>query len=266
MAWLTLAGRWLVRLSAPLLLIAAWQIATMLGHDGGGFIPSPAEAGRALLLWSGISDNASGQYSGTLVEAMLASGQRVFAGFFLAALTGIPLGILIGRYRAVSDLFDPLVQVLRPIPVSAWVPFSLVLFGISPVAAVFLVAIGAFFPIVINTTSGARHVSELHLRSAAMLGASLPRLIFAVVLPASLPSVLVGLRLAMGLSWVLVIVAEMVAVKSGLGYELWNAYYYSRMDIIVAAMATIGALGFVCDQLIVVASRRVLSWHRATDR
>jgi NitT/TauT family transport system permease protein len=150
--------------------------------------------------------------------------------------------------------------------VSAWVPFSLVFFGIGPMAAVFLVALGAFFPVVLNTIAGARHVSELHLRSAAMLGAKPLRAIFTVILPSSLPSILVGLRLAMGLSWVLLIVAEMVAVKSGLGYELWNAYYYSRMDIIVAAMLTIGVLGYVSDRLLLIFSRRLLRWHTATDQ
>ena len=126
--------------------------------------------------------------------------------------------------------------------------------------------LGAFFPVVMNTISGARHVSALHLRSAQMLGADRWFSATRVILPSSLPSILVGLRLAMGLSWVLLIVAEMVAVKSGLGYELWNAYYYSRMDVIVAAMATIGVLGFLSDIALVALSSRLLVWHEATDR
>jgi NitT/TauT family transport system permease protein len=174
--------------------------------------------------------------------------------------------MVIGRSRAVADYFDPVIQILRPVPVSSWVPFSLVFFGIGPASAVFLVALGAFFPVVMNTISGARHVSELHLRSARMLGADRWFASTRVILPSSLPSILVGLRLALGLAWVLLIVAEMVAVKSGLGYELWNAYYYSRMDVIVAAMVTIGLLGFLSDFALVKLSARVLRWHEATDR
>jgi NitT/TauT family transport system permease protein len=103
------------------------------------------------------------------------------------------------------------------------------------------------------------------LRSAKMLGATPSRSLFRVVLPSALPSIFVGLRLAMGLSWVLLIVAEMVAVKSGLGYELWNAYYYNRMDLIVAAMLTIGTLGFISDRVILAISAHFLRWRETTD-
>ena len=144
-------------------------------------------------------------------------------------------------------------------------PFSLVFFGISPASAVFLVTLGAFFPVVLNSVAGVRHVSELHLRSARMLGAGIARSLWRVILPSALPSIFVGLRLAMGLSWVLLIVAEMVAVKSGLGYELWNAYYYNRMDVIVAAMLTIGLLGFLSDRVILLISWRIFRWRETTD-
>lgn len=246
-------------------LLVLWQLAVAYLRFGSGFVPTPVEVVRALLIWTGITPG-EGQYAGTWLAAVLASTERVVGGFIAAAAVAIPLGILIGRYRLAADIFDPVVQLLRPVPVSAWVPFSMVFFGIKPAAAVFLVAIGTFFPIVLSTTAGARHVSDLHLRSAAMLGAGRLRTLVRVILPASLPSILTGLRVGMGLAWVLVIVAEMVAVKSGLGYELWNSYYYSRMDIIVAVMATIGVLGFLFDYGILLASRRLLAWNRATDQ
>lgn len=249
-----------------LALLLVWHLGIQVAHLGGGFVPSPADTVAALIEWIGIGVQTRGQYSGTWADAVTASMGRVVLGFCIAAATGIPVGIAIGRYRIAADLLDPVVQLLRPIPVSAWVPFSLVVFGIRPAAAISLVAIGAFFPVVLNTTAGARYVSELHLRSARMLGASTFRTLLAVIIPASLPAIFTGLRLAMGLAWVLVIVAEMVSVKSGLGYELWNAYYYARMDVIVAAMITIGALGFAFDRIIVAGSNRVLSWHRASDR
>ncbi len=247
-------------------LLLCWHVATEITHLGGGFVPSPRETAETLWQWFGFGQASQGQYSGTWGDAVLASTTRVISGFALASIIGIPLGIAIGRSRIIADIFDPAIQLLRPVPVSAWVPFSLVFFGIKPMAAIALVAIGAFFPLVLNTAAGAQCVSELHLRSARMLGASRFRVLATVVLPASLPSILIGARLAMGLAWVLVIVAEMVSVKSGLGYDLWNAYYYTRMDVIVAAMTTIGALGFIFDRIILLATRRLLAWHQVTQR
>lgn len=255
-----------IRLGVIAALLLGWHLAVVLGNLGSGFVPTPPQVLDALLIWIGITPSDSGLYAGTWFDAVWASTGRVLGGFLAAAAIGLPLGILIGRYRLVADIFDPVVQLLRPIPVSAWVPFSMVFFGIRPAAAVFLVSIGTFFPIVLNTSAGARHVSDLHLRSAAMLGARPARTLLQVILPAALPSIFTGLRVGMGLAWVLVIVAEMVAVRSGLGYELWNSYYYSRMDIIVAVMVTIGVLGFLFDQAIVFASRRLLAWHVATDK
>jgi len=256
----------LLRIAVLASLVAAWHFAVVVGQAGGGFIPAPGAVVRALLIWIGLPIGEGGQYAGTWAPAAMASTGRVFAGFLAAAALAIPLGILIGRYRIAADILDPVIQLLRPVPVSAWVPFSMVFFGIKPAAAIFLVAIGTFFPIVLNTIAGARHVSDLHLRSAAMLGASRWRTLTHVILFAAMPSILTGLRVGMGLAWVLVIVAEMVAVKSGLGYELWNSYYYSRMDIIVAVMVSIGVFGFLSDQLILLISRRLLAWHKATDK
>lgn len=257
--------RWLRRLAVPAALIVLWQVLAGPFRWGGGFVPTPVEVVQTTAIWM-FGLGSSDRFAGTWLAAVWASAQRVFGGFVGASIVGIVLGMAIGRSRTVADYLDPLIQVLRPVPVSAWVPFSLVFFGIGAASAVFLVALGAFFPVVMNTISGARHVSALHLRSAQMLGADRWFSATRVILPSSLPSILVGLRLAMGLSWVLLIVAEMVAVKSGLGYELWNAYYYSRMDVIVAAMATIGVLGFLSDIALVALSSRLLVWHEATDR
>lgn len=255
-------GRWL---AAPTLILVLWQVLAGVFGWGGGFVPTPAAVVETTAIWI-FGLGSSDRYAGTWLPAVVASSQRVFAGFLVASVVGITVGMMVGRSRIAADYVDPVIQVLRPVPVSAWVPFSLVFFGIGAGSAVFLVALGAFFPVVMNTISGARHVSELHLRSAQMLGAERWFAATRVVLPSSLPSILVGLRLALGLSWVLLIVAEMVAVKSGLGYELWNAYYYSRMDVIVAAMVTIGLLGFLSDVALVALSSRLLAWHEATDR
>ncbi|MFV9475506.1 ABC transporter permease, partial [Advenella sp. RU8] len=179
---------------------------------------------------------------------------------------GTPLGILIGRSKVATDMLDPILQLLRPIPTASWIPFCLIFFGIGSSAAIALVAVGAFFPIVLNATAGARHVSKLHLRSAQMLDATPIQILWRIVLPAALPSLLVGARIAMGLAWMLVVISEMVAVKSGLGYELWDAYYYNRMDVVVAAMVTIGLFGYLSDLALLLVVRKYLFWNVETTK
>jgi NitT/TauT family transport system permease protein len=254
--------RILRRATPPLVFLIVWQVSVQAFRLGSGFVPTPVEVLQLLHTWI-LGPIANDRYSGTWLISVESSAARVFAGFAVASFAGIVVGLLIGRSNVCADLIDPSIQILRPIPVSAWVPFSLVFFGIGPTAAIFLVSFGAFFPVVINAAAGARQVSVIHTRSARMLGASTLRTTFLVIVPGAMPSILVGLRLAMGLSWVLLIVAEMVAVKSGLGYDLWNAYYYSRMDVIVAAMLTIGILGFLSDRLILVISGYLLRWQAA---
>jgi NitT/TauT family transport system permease protein len=200
-------------------------------------------------------------YSGTWLATVLFSGRRVLQGFALAALVGIPLGILIGWNRLVQRVVDPSIQMLRPIPITAWLPFSIAVFGIYDASALFLIGLGAFYPIVVNTTHGVRDTSRLLIRAARMLGASESTILFKVVFPSALPAIFTGLRLGVGIAWTAVIVAEIVAVKSGLGYVLWDAYYVSRMDICVAAMISVGALGFVSDRVIHAVSRRLLRWR-----
>jgi len=249
---------------APIVVVVLWQLAVDYLNFGGGFVPSPYEVVKTLAIWI-FGFGSNDRFAGAWLDAASASAQRVAVGFAAAAVVGLIMGTMIARSAIAADIFDPILQVLRPIPVSAWVPFSMVFFGIGPAAAISLVALGAFFPVVLNTVAGVRHVSELHLRSAKMLGAGPARSLMRVVLPSALPSIFVGLRLAMGLSWVLLIVAEMVAVKSGLGYELWNAYYYNRMDLIVASMLTIGTLGYISDRIILAVSAHFLRWRETTD-
>lgn len=200
-------------------------------------------------------------YLGTWLSNVQYSSVRVAQGFFLAAVVGVPLGLLIGWSRHIQQLFDPLIQSLRPIPITAWLPFSIAMFGIRDMGAIFLIFLGGFYAIVVNTTQGARDVERNLVRAALMMGASRRQLLYRVVLPAAMPSIFTGLRIGLGISWTAVIVAEMVAVKSGLGYVLWDAYYVGRMDIVLADMASIGIMGFLTDRLIVFIERKVLVWR-----
>ena len=245
----------------PLLILGLWTLSSVQNVFGPGLLPTPAESAAAYQDWLyGKSRSLVDPFSGTWARNVGASFVRVAVGVSLAALVGIVLGILIGRSRTVEILFDPTIQGIRPVPVTAWVPFTLIFFGISPTAAISLIFIAAFFPILVNTTAGAQHVSVAMLRAGRMLGASEAYLLRRVVLPSALPQIFTGLRLGIGMGWVAVIVAEMIGVKSGLGYILWQAYYWNRMDMLICTVFTIGILGFVSDRIVYVYSRRKFFW------
>ena len=227
-----------------------------------GIVPTPLAVmdGFAGWIWGqpGLGLNP---YLGTWVSNVTYSGSRVVQGFFYATLLGIPLGLLIGRSKLISKLIDPMIQSLRPIPITAWLPFSIALFGIRDIGSVFLIFLGGFYAVVVNTTQGARDVDRNLVRAAQMMGCRPGQLLWRVVLPSAMPAIFTGLRVGLGISWTAVIVSEMVAVKSGLGYVLWDAYYVGRMDIVLADMVSIGAMGFVSDRIIVAMESKVLRWR-----
>jgi NitT/TauT family transport system permease protein len=249
------------RIAGPALVVILWYVASTRGWVDPRFVPSPVTVARALAEWM-FGRPGAGPYSGTWFTHAGNSAYRVFVGFFLAAATGILLGCLIGWFRLVSDLVDPIIQVLRPIPITAWVPFAVIFFGIRDGSAFFLIALGAFFPIVVNTAAGVGNTPKLLVRAARMLGIRPYMLLPRVVLPSAMPFIFTGLRIGIGLAWVLVIVAEMLAVKSGLGFAMWDAYYFLRLDIIIAAMLSVGALGFLSDLLVRLVGRHFLRWSR----
>ena len=245
----------------PVLVICIWQIASSGGLTDPRFVPPPTKVLSTWINWIfGVSEND--QYAGTWLSHARDSSYRVLVGFAIAAACGVSLGLVIGWFRSAAQLIDPVVQILRPIPITAWVPFAVVFFGIRDGSAFFLIALGAFFPIVVNTAAGVQRTPLMLVRAARMLGIRPYMLLPRVVFPAALPSIFTGMRIGIGLAWVLVVVAEMIAVKSGLGFVMWDAYYYVRMDIIIAAMLSVGLLGFVCDRLLIFFSSYLMRWSR----
>jgi NitT/TauT family transport system permease protein len=248
-------------LALPLLVCLLWQYLGELKQFA-GILPTPLKVLQGWDDWifakPGMGLNP---YLGTWTANVSYSGSRVIQGFLLASAVGIPVGLMIGWSRLASSIVDPLIQGLRPIPITAWLPFSIAIFGIRDFGSIFLIFLGGLYPIIVNTTQGARDVEKNLVRAALMMGASRLQLLIRVVLPASTPSIFTGLRIGLGISWTAVIVSEMVAVKSGLGYVLWDAYYVGRMDIVLADMASIGVLGFLSDQMVVLIQNKLLSWR-----
>jgi NitT/TauT family transport system permease protein len=241
----------------PLLALVAWHFTTS-GRTY-SLIPPPYEVGLELwdLAFGGIYDDA---FSETLVTHALASMSRAYGGFGLAALVALPLGMLIGRIEIIRAMLDPTLQLLRPVPVTAWLPLAMIVFGLGPRSAFFLVFLGAFYPILLNTVFGVRSVEGRLFEAAAMLGVNRQAIFWKVVLPASLPSIFTGLRLGLGFAWVVIVVGEMTGVQTGLGAIIMEARQLSRTEIVISGMVTIGVLGFLSDQVVQLLGRRLLRW------
>lgn len=258
------SNSFLLRLRDPLLAVMFPSIVLIVWHFATygqkySLIPPPSEV--ALALWDfafgGINDDA---YSKTLHIHLLASISRVYGGFAIALSVAVPLGLLIGRISLVRRVLDPTLQVLRPIPVTAWLPLAMIMFGLGPRSAFFLVCLGAFYPILINTVFGVRTVDQRLFEAASMLGCKDTAQFFRVVLPASLPAIFTGLRLGLGFAWVVIVVGEMTGVQTGLGAIIMEARQLSRTEIVICGMVVIGIAGFVSDRIVLLLGKRLLSW------
>lgn len=241
----------------PLAVLAFWHFATQ--GRAYSLIPPPGEVAVALydLAFGGLNDDA---FSQTLHVHLLASLGRVYGGFLLAAAAAVPLGLLIGRVVLARQLLDPTLQILRPIPVTAWLPLAMILFGLGPRSAFFLVFLGAFYPILLNTIFGVRSVEPRLFEAASMLGCRGAAQFRRVVLPASLPAIFTGLRLGLGFAWVVIVVGEMTGVQTGLGAIIMEARQLSRTEIVISGMITIGVAGFVSDRIVTWIGARLLAW------
>jgi NitT/TauT family transport system permease protein len=247
----------LLAVAFPIVLLAFWHFAT--ANKPASLIPPPYDVWLELkdLAFGGINDDA---YSGTLVVHLLASVSRVYGGFALALIVALPLGMLIGRVTLIRQLVDPTIQILRPVPVTAWLPLSMIIFGLGPRSAFFLVFLGAFYPILLNTIFGVRSVEPRLFEAASMLGCTGPAQFFRVVLPAALPSIFTGMRLGLGFAWVVIVVGEMTGVQTGLGAIIMEARQLSRTEIVISGMIVIGIFGFLSDQLVMLIGKRLLAW------
>jgi NitT/TauT family transport system permease protein len=251
------------RFVAPVILVLGWELFSRSGVIPAALLPAPSRVFTTWMDWifglSGVAQDDSGRW----IYDALASCLRVFTGYFIAAVSGIALGVAIGWWRWVEKTIEPTIQMLRPIPPVSWIPLAIVWFGIANKPAIFLVFLGAFFPILMNTVHGVKTADRNLLRAAAMAGANQGQLLRFVILPAAMPSIFSGLRIAVGSAWMLTVTAEMVAVKSGLGYVLWDSYYFLRYDLVIAAMISIGLLGYLADLGLKLVMNSVLRWQHA---
>lgn len=221
-------------------LIGMWDAAVRL--VGSDLFPKPIE------VLAGIRELAA---QGLLLKYIVASLYRVTWGFSLAVVMGVPFGLMMGWFPRMYAAFNPLLQVLRPISPIAWIPIAILWFGVSDAAPIFLIFLASVFPIAVSASAAVQNLQPVYLRAARNFGLSEMQLFRLVILPAALPQIITGLRIALGVAWLVVVAAEMIAVNSGLGYLIIDARNAGkRYDLVVAGMILIGTIGLVLDLLV----------------
>ena len=244
------------RLLAPfavfLALVALWGWAAQYAGWGESAFPGPRTA--AVGMWELIA-------SGTLLKHAVASLFRVTAGFYLAILFALPLGMILGWWQTGQLMFNSLIQFLRPISPLAWIPLAMLWFGIGDKPAIFLIFLSSFFPLLVSTIMAVRRINPLFFQVAANFNFSKFETISKIIFPAILPSILPALRISLGIAWLVVVAAEMIAVKSGLGYLILDSRNALRMDYVLDAMIAIGLIGICLDRVIRLLNRiKSVSW------
>lgn len=220
-------------------LLLGWALAVRL--SGTEIFPSPVDVAR------GLGELAR---RGILASYIRDSLFRVFVGYGIAVAIGIPLGLLIGWFASFGRVVNPVIQLLRPISPIAWMPLAVIWFGIGEPAPIFLIVLGALFPLVVATANGVCNVPVIYLRAGSNFGLSSAAVLRRVVFPAILPNILTGLRISLGIAWLVLVAAEMIAVDSGLGYLIIDARNAGkRYDLVVAGMILIGLIGLGLDTL-----------------
>jgi NitT/TauT family transport system permease protein len=250
---------WLLPLSVSLLLLALWHGAVRA--TGSDLFPTPGEVLRGIVELARPTPpvNADAGWRRAAVEYVehsrlvrytVASLFRVTVGFGLAVLLGIPLGLMLGWSTRMFQAFNPIIQVLRPISPIAWIPVAILWFGVDDRSPIFLIFLASVFPITVAATAAVQNIQLVYVRAAQNFGLSKLQLFARVILPACLPQILTGVRIALGVAWLVVVAAEMIAVNSGLGYLIIDARNAGkRYDLVVAGMVLIGLIGLALDQL-----------------
>ncbi|MGM0671786.1 MAG: ABC transporter permease [Pseudomonadota bacterium] len=249
-------GRYAVRILSVLILIGLWHLAAtndfrlLLDFEN---VPAPAVVGGVLLeLLS----------SDTFYRHIVASVERVAVAFGLATVSGIALGVFMGRIRIVEDVFSPYVEIFRPIPAVAWIPLAILMLPTEQSSIIFITFLGAFFPIVLNTMHGVDQTPKELVRAARALGASSTSILIHVVLPAALPSIVAGMAIGMGIAWFSLLAGEIISGQYGIGYFTWSSYSLIQYPQIIVGMVTIGLLGTLSTLLVRYGTRPFLRWQR----
>lgn len=236
---------------SPVLLLALWEIAARTGFIDTRFFPAPSTIFGTMVTLA---------KSGELWANTWASLQRLFWGFLVGGVPALALGIVMGLYRPLRAIFDPLIAATYPVPKSALLPLILLIFGLGEASKVAMVAIGVFFPIVINTVTGVREINPIYLDVGRNFQASRWQVFTTIALPGALPFIMTGIKLGVGMGLLLIAIAEMVGANNGLGYMIWNAWQIMSVEAMYIGLLMIALIGFIFSSLLNEVERRVVPW------
>jgi NitT/TauT family transport system permease protein len=241
----------LLMLISPIGLLVLWQLLLMAGIGDRRFIPAPTDI--AVRFGALIS-------SGELAEHTLVTLYRVFAGFFAGVIPAIVMGLLMAMFKPVRLFFDPLIAVIFPIPKVALMPLLLLAFGFGDASKIALVAIAVFFPVIVNTYVGAANIEKIYWDVAKNYGASQTVMFTRIVFFGALPTIFAGLRIAMAVSFIVLVAAEFVASKTGIGYLIWNSWELLQVDTMFVGIVVVGVLGLITSVALQEIERVVIPW------
>jgi ABC-type nitrate/sulfonate/bicarbonate transport system permease component len=236
-----------------LAILLVWQFASSRDSNLALQLPPPTDI---------LSATLELLKKGQLQTDILASLSRVGKALLAALLVGIPLGALLGGSRPFAWSFEPVMNFFRPIPPLAWIPLSILWFGIGDLQNEYIIFLAAVFPILVNTMEGVRDVDKQLVRASRTLGASSAAIVFTVILPAALPQMVVGFRIGTGIAWMALVAGELVAATNGLGYLINQGRYLFRSDYVIVGMVAIGLIGLLLDSAIRLLQRLVMPWWR----
>lgn len=236
----------------PLVILGAWQLLYHLGFIKPITLPPPSQVAQTFWELS---------LSGALERHIGISIVRVLEGFGIAAVLGIFLGVAIGLSKTLDRVTDIVIQLLKPIPPIAWIPLAILWFGIGEQSKVYIIFLGAFFPIIINTIDGIRQTDQKLVEVARILDVPHAAFIRQVVLPGALPAIMTGLRVGLMVAWMCVVAAELIAASSGIGYLIMDARQLSQSNVVLVGMISIGVIGKAMDSFIKRAEKRLITWR-----
>jgi sulfonate transport system permease protein len=245
-------GNMLLLIALPVLLLAVWELSGRLGWVRPTLLPPPSDIFRTFLRLL---------LSGELFHHLGISIWRVLQGYLAGAAAGIFIGVLCGLYRKADTALALMLGLLRPIPVIAWVPVFILWMGIDEASKITVIAVGSFWPVLINVVDGIRNVDGKYLEVARILEKSKYQVLTKVVFPSALPSIFTGLRVGIGIAWMCVVGAELIAASSGIGYLIMYSRELLQSDVMYVGVFSIGVTGFLIDRLLLLLEKSLLKWN-----
>ena len=249
------AALWRTRLLGVafiVILLALWEAVA-----AGGLLPAMSFPRMSVILQTLWALIASGELLRELEPSML----RMFAGYAVGSALGVLVGLLMGNFRVIYNLLEPITEFLRPIPSPAYIPIVILFLGIDDEMKIFMIAFASFFPVLLNTYSGVRSVDPVQLQTARTFGVTGNRLLWQVVLPASAPYIFTGLRVSLAVALIVMVISEMVAASSGIGYFILGAQRSFKVREMFAGVITLAIVGYVLNRIFLAIENRVLAWH-----